>query len=196
MSQIRLFDDQGNRLYLNAEERAAFLASAALETPKRRLFAETLFYTGCRISEALALSPTRFDLSGHRVVIQSLKKRQPNVFRSVPVPGKYIDSLELTFGIREAQRIQKLRDELLWSWTRVRGWQIIKEIMIEAGVPDGPHRTPKGLRHSYGVNAIAHGIPLNMLQKWLGHAQLSTTAIYANAAGKEETALAANMWEE
>jgi len=32
------------------------------------------------------------------------------------------------------------------------------------------------------------------LQKWLGHAQLSTTAIYANAIGKEEQDIAARMW--
>ncbi len=34
----------------------------------------------------------------------------------------------------------------------------------------------------------------NMVQKWLGHAQLSTTAIYANAVGEEEQAIAARMW--
>jgi integrase/recombinase XerD len=33
-----------------------------------------------------------------------------------------------------------------------------------------------------------------MLQKWLGHAQLSTTATYANAIGAEEQSIAARMW--
>ena len=36
-------------------------------------------------------------------------------------------------------------------------------------VSAGPHLTPKGLRHSYGVHAITSGVLLNMLQKWLGH---------------------------
>jgi integrase/recombinase XerD len=31
-------------------------------------------------------------------------------------------------------------------------------------------------------------------QKWLGHAQLTTTAIYANAVGEEEQSIAARMW--
>ena len=39
-----------------------------------------------------------------------------------------------------------------------------------------------------------NGIPLNMLQKLLGHAQLSTTAIYADAVGKEEQDIARRMW--
>jgi len=33
-----------------------------------------------------------------------------------------------------------------------------------------------------------------MLQKWPGHAQISTAAIYADAVGKEEQAIAARMW--
>jgi len=56
MSEMRLYDTDGRRLYLNAEERAAFLAAAATAPPKTRLFAETLHCTGCRLSEALELS--------------------------------------------------------------------------------------------------------------------------------------------
>jgi integrase/recombinase XerD len=41
---------------------------------------------------------------------------------------------------------------------------------------------------------IQAGIPLNLLQRWLGHAQLTTTAIYANAVGPEERTIAARMW--
>ncbi len=58
----------------------------------------------------------------------------------------------------------------------------------------GPQATPKGLRHGFGVAAIQAGISLNLLQRWLGHAQLTTTAIYANAVGPEERNIAARMW--
>jgi site-specific recombinase XerD len=34
-----------------------------------------------------------------------------------------------------------------------------------------------------GVSAV---IPLSLVQKWFGHAQLTTTAIYADAVGAEE----------
>jgi site-specific recombinase XerD len=44
------------------------------------------------------------------------------------------------------------------------------------------------------VAAVSAGIPLNLVQKWLGHAQLSTTAIYADAAGAEEKDIAQRMW--
>jgi site-specific recombinase XerD len=38
-------------------------------------------------------------------------------------------------------------------------------------------------------------VPLNVLQEWLGHAQLTTTAIYANAGGKEQSELSSRMWD-
>ncbi|MGI9451779.1 MAG: tyrosine-type recombinase/integrase [Geminicoccaceae bacterium] len=196
MSEMRLYDTDGRRLYLNAEERAVFLAAAAAAPPRTRLFAETLHYTGCRLSEALALTPERVDLSEGRIIFNSLKKRREDVYRSVPVPSEYLTRLDLTFGLRQAQKRQKVKAERLWTWSRVRGWQIVKGIMEGADIADGPHRTPKGLRHAYGINAIGKGVPLNILQKWLGHAQLTTTAIYANASGKEESELASWMWDQ
>ena len=68
------------------------------------------------------------------------------------------------------------------------------EVIAAAGIPDGPHACSKGLRHGFGVQAVSRGIALNMVQKWLGHAQLTTTAIYANAVGEEEQSIAARMW--
>jgi site-specific recombinase XerD len=43
------------------------------------------------------------------------------------------------------------------------------------------------------VQAVS-GIALNMVQEWLGHAQLTTTAIYVNAVGEEERLIAMRMW--
>ncbi len=57
---------------------------------------------------------------------------------------------------------------------------------------DGPHASPKGLRHGFDVAAVTAGIPLNLVQRWLGHAQL-TTAIYADAVGAEEKDIARRM---
>ena len=60
-------------------------------------------------------------------------------------------------------------------------------IDIERGVP-------KGLRHGYAINAVTKGVPLHMLSKWMGHSILEITAIYANAMGEEQQAIAARMW--
>jgi site-specific recombinase XerD len=65
--------------------------------------------------------------------------------------------------------------------------------MEQAGL-SGTHASPKGLRHGFGVAAVSAGTPLNLVQKWLGHANLTTTAIYANAVGAEEKDIAKRMW--
>jgi len=60
-------------------------------------------------------------------------------------------------------------------------WGKVKVIMDAAGL--GVAGFPKGLRHGFRGGRRDNGIPLNMVQKWLGHAQLSTTAIYADTVG-------------
>lgn len=198
---MRLYDTDGNRLYLNAEERAAFLAAAKRRPARDRTLCETLHFTGCRPSELIEITPARVDLSGGTVTLRTLKKRkdssgyQKTVFRAVPVPPEYLDTLNTAHGIREAQKSYKRMSTPIWDLTRQRVGQIVKAVMKEAGIAEGKHRCPKGLRHGYGINATAKGIQLHMLQKWMGHADMKVTAIYATAIGQEEQEIAARMWD-
>ncbi len=193
-SEMRLFDIKGNRLYLDAEERRAFLAAAREQERERRTFCETLYFTGCRLSETLEITPKRVEITAGQIILRSLKKRRDDVFRIVPVPAEFLDTLDMVHNIRQARRRTKLKTARLWPWSSVHAWRIVKEVMELADIADGPHRSPKGLRHSFGVHATVSGVPLNMLSKWMGHADIKTTAIYANAIGKEEQDIAARMW--
>ena len=65
---------------------------------------------------------------------------------------------------------------------------------MRAAEVSGPAATPKGLRHSFGVVAVAAAIPLMMIQKWMGHSSLLTTAIYLDVSGTEERRIAFRMW--
>ena len=200
-AEMRLFDDQGNRLYMTPEERTAFLIAARDFPARDRVICETLAYTGCRPSELIEITPSRVDLAGGIITLRSLKKRKKadgsprKVFRAVPVPPDYLDTLNTACGIREAQRSKKTADAPIWPLTRQRVGQIVRGVMASADIAEGEHRCPKGLRHGYGINAIVQGIPLNLLSKWLGHESIETTAIYANALGKEERAIAERMWK-
>ena len=190
---MQLFDADGRRLYFTEDERRAFVGAAARAPRDVRAFCGVLHATGCRISEALALTARQIDLSGRVIVFESLKKRRTGIFRAVPVPPELLDMIDLVHGIRETQR-RGAAAALLWPWSRMTAWRRVQEVVAAAGIPDGPHACPKGLRHGFGVQAVSKGIALNMVQKWLGHAQLTTTAIYANAVGEEEQSIAARMW--
>ena len=60
---MRLYDRQGQRKYVTPAERKGFLLAAAAAPEDVRTFCGTLVYTGCRISEALALTAARVDSS-------------------------------------------------------------------------------------------------------------------------------------
>jgi len=94
-----LWDDQGHRLYLTAEERAAFREAARKHDDRQaRTFCHLLLFTGCRISEGLEVTPERFDWNEQVVMFRTLKKRgrkkdttfRPSKpFRSTDRPGRF-----------------------------------------------------------------------------------------------------------
>ena len=141
---MQLFDAEGRRLYFTEDERRAFVAAAAKAPREVRTFCGVLHATGCRISEALALTPQQVDLSGRVVVFESLKKRRKGVYRAVPVPPELLDALDLVHGVREAQRRGQTK-ALLWPWSRMTAFRRVQEVIAAAGIPDGPHACPKGL---------------------------------------------------
>ena len=68
------------------------------------------------------------------------------------------------------------------------------ELMEKAGVPEGPHRTPKGLCHGFGINAVQSGVPAKKVQKWIGHSTMDIVAVYSQATGADERKLVEMMW--
>lgn len=187
--KITLFDAQGRRKYLTDAERTAFLVAAATFERETRTFCMTLHATGCRISEGLFLTGESIDFGGKQVVIESLKKRRGGIYRAIPVSDEYLDAMVLAHGL---QGLRGKRGRL-WPWSRRTATRRVDDVMKKAEFV-GPHSSAKGLRHGFAIAALQKGIPLNMVSKWLGHADLETTAIYANAVGAEERALAARMW--
>lgn len=187
-----LYSAHGQRKYLTADERARFIATAsAFERPELRSLCLTLAWTGCRISEALALTARCIERDAGFIAITTLKRRSKiPIVREVPVPPFLIAELSKVYRHGLAKP-----DTRLWSFSRGHAWSLIKRVMTEAGIGAGIHATPKGLRHGYGLHAIRCGVPLNLVQRWLGHASMTTTAIYLNAIGDEERGMAARMWE-
>jgi len=195
-SEMRLYSSGMQRLYINATERARFLRAAKQARPEVNSLCLTLTYTGCRISEALALTPSSIQMSARLITIRTLKRRDANTVREVPVPRVLILRLQEIHSL--AGSTPSERDTPLWQHrgkqlSRSTAYRWVKAVMKQAGIA-GAQASPKGLRHGYGIHAMRSGVQLNMLQKWMGHASMETTAIYANAMGKEERAIADRMW--
>ncbi|MGD9830701.1 MAG: tyrosine-type recombinase/integrase [Hyphomicrobiaceae bacterium] len=188
-SPASLYSRQGQRKYLSPDERRRFLRAAArLKRPELTTLCLVLAHTGCRISEALALTPAA--ISKGTIAVRSLKKRGGQViYRELPVPSELTRILATVHRLDAGDPHRRL-----WRYSRSGAWRLIKTVMRSAGIASGPHATPKGLRHGFGLHAIRSGVPLHLVQKWLGHASLTTTAIYLQAVGAEEREFAERMW--
>lgn len=184
---MAIYDHKGRRLYTNQKEVDAFIAAAEKLLPlDKQLYCYTLMWTGCRASEARLLKKEHIDTAQSLVVIESLKKRSKGIFRAVPIPDLFTTVL--------AAHCNTLKDgDYLWKMGRTTAYEVVKQCFNEANI-QGPQACAKGLRHGFAVRALSHGIPLNMVQKWLGHSDISTTAIYTNALGSEEREIAKRMW--
>ena len=184
-AEMPLVDARG-RKYLTAEERTRFLAEVrAHRQPTVQTLARTLAMTGCRISEALALRPCDVDLEAAELRIATLKRRREH-WRAVPVPEDLAHELDLVHRVRRARA--------LWPITRQAAHRQVGALMAAAGI-EGPQACPRGLRHGYGVAAVTAGVPFPTVAAVLGHAHLTTTALYTTAIGAEARELVARMWD-
>ncbi|PWR23448.1 tyrosine-type recombinase/integrase [Zavarzinia compransoris] len=179
----QVYDEAGRRKYINAAERARFLEQADRLAPSLRALLYVLTFTGCRVSEALALGRDHLDAERCTLTLPTLKRRR-NVFRTVPVP-EAVARMLLALPVRENRRF--------WNMHRITAWRWVRRAMRRAGIL-GPMATVKGLRHGFGIRAAARSVPPNLITRWMGHASAATTAIYLDAVGAEERQFAARMW--
>ena len=159
--------DARGRKYLTAKERERFLAAARSHPkPDVQTLARTLATTGCRVSEALGSRACDVNLEANEVWIATLKRRT-DPWRAVAVPEDLVHALELVHRLRRLQASARGATRALWPITRQTA---------------NRQACPRGLRHSYGVAAV------------LGHASLTTTAIYTTAIGAGARELVSRVW--
>jgi len=193
-----LFTDLGERKYLNASECKRFIASlSVLKTLCEQTFCETIYWTGCRPSEALKLDVMRVNVEDCFLVFRSLKKhgkKKGKHFRTVPIPPEFAARLNEIHSILKTQLSKSANPfRRLWRFGRQKGWRLIKIVMDKAGI-FGVRACARGLRHSFGVHTILSGIAESKLQTWLGHEDPKTTAIYLTIGGAEDHELIRRMW--
>jgi len=140
-----------------------------------RALIRLLYYTGCRISEAVALTwrDVHPDKEGFAVTVYG--KRQKT--RTVHLPSHlYKELVELKQG-RNAPLVPGPDGRPM---TRFDAYRIIKRVARRAGLTKiiSPKISPHWLRHSHATHALDRGAPIQQVQATLGHASIATTARY------------------
>jgi integrase len=163
----------------------------------------TLWNTGARINEALALTRSDFSLAPPYPFVQlaTLKQRAEKAARTagrapvgsqthrlVPLSdANYVGQLEMMVATlkipleRRNKRSGRTEKARIWEITdrTVRTW--LSEA-VEAAAADGVTFsvpvTPHTFRHSYAMHMLYAGIPLKVLQSLMGHKSISSTEVY------------------
>lgn len=136
------------------------------------LLMKVLLRTGARKSEVLFLKPADFDIYNNTVQLITLKrKKKDNPIRTIPLHSDLKDTLS-TYLLTYPNRIEKGKRMFPMSPTTVS--QFFQDMGKDLGFNIYPHK----FRHTFAVNALMNNVPLNVIQKWLGHSSIFTTSIY------------------
>lgn len=145
----------------------------------RALF-ETLYSTGCRVSEIAGLLVRDIDLGAGRARVTGKGAKQRMVFLSGPAG----DAIRSWLPYRTARLVADRAEEHLFLNAKggalsPRGIAYIVERRV-VGSGLRKHLSPHGFRHSYATHLVGHGADIRIVQALLGHENLSTTQIYTH----------------
>ncbi len=143
---------------------------------------ELLYATGIRVSELISLNVKDVKLS--TAVIHCASR---NKVRVIPVYPEAVKALR-DYLRRVRPSMAAPGEEALFvnvsgtRMTRQGFWKIIKSYQIKAGIET--EITPHTLRHSFAAHLLENGADIQAVQEMLGHAELSTTQVYAKVLDK------------
>jgi integrase/recombinase XerD len=162
-------------IVLSPEEVVRFLACVA--STKHRAILTTIYASGLRVSEAVALTPADIDSSRMVLRVDQGKGRKD---RYVMLSPRLLDVL------RDYWRIERPRpwlfpgDGVGAHITKNAVEQACQKAHRAAGI-DKPV-TPHSLRHAFATHLLEAGADVRRIQLLLGHRSLSTTSRYLKVA--------------
>ena len=147
-----------------------------------RALLELLYATGMRVSELVALTIEDVGLSEKLVRVRSDDGSKE---RSVPIREQVAQTLALYLSNGRPKLVKQITVDHSALFLNQRGqkltrqgmWLIIKEYAARAGLSF--EVTPHVLRHSFAAHMLQDNrASLSEVQRFLGHANISTTQIY------------------
>jgi integrase/recombinase XerD len=159
---------------LSRDEERKLIAHAYRVQGTRGLLIKTLFQTGARVSEFVNIKADEVFFEEQMILIAKAKGGKS---RYVPILPTLAQELKTHLGHRTTGDLFETVQSTQYSPRRIQ--QIIKETAAEAQITKRVY--PHLLRHSVAMTLLERGMPLEQIQKFLGHAKLETTQIYAES---------------
>jgi integrase/recombinase XerD len=162
---------------LSREEERQLIAHAYRMQGTRGLLIKTLFQTGARVSEFVNITADEVFFEEQMILISKAKGGKS---RYVPILPQLAQELRTHLGNRTAGYLFETVQHTQYSPWRIQ--QIIKETAAEVQITKRVY--PHLLRHSVATTLLERGMPIEQIQKFLGHSKLETTQIYAESSAE------------
>ncbi len=145
---------------------------------------EVLYATGIRVSELISLNVQDVNLSVGFVRCAGRNKERivPLYRAAVKALAAYINEVrpQLLVDAEETALFVNMGGERM---SRQGFWKIVKHYQETAGIKKDI--TPHTLRHSFAAHLLENGADLKSIQEMLGHADISSTQIYAQVVNQK-----------
>lgn len=164
---------------LSQEEVKQIISS--VENLRNRLIIKTLYYTGIRISELVAIKWKHLqhrDEGGQMTILG--KGGKSNVL--LLPEDLWFELMLLRDTLSDDGPVFKSKKGGHLNPSHVQ--RILKEIAIKA---IGKGATPHWYRHSHASHALENGCPIHLVQKQLNHSSIATTGRYLHARPTESS---------
>jgi integrase/recombinase XerD len=162
---------------LSREEERKLIAHAYRVQGTRGLLIKTLFQTGARVSEFVNIKAVEVFFEEQMILISKAKGGKS---RYVPILPQLAQELRTHLGNRTTGYLFETVQNTQYSPRRIQ--QIIKETAADADITKRVY--PHLLRHSVATTLLERGMPIEQIQKFLGHTKLETTQIYAESSAE------------
>ena len=146
-----------------------------------RAMFESLYSTGCRISEMTAVKWGEIDFDRGTLIVTGKGAKERLVILGRPALAALRELREKTAAIDHSladDSAHVFRSNRMIPASPRFVERRMKRYLAEAGLP--ADLTPHKLRHSFATHLLDAGADLRSVQEMLGHASLSTTQIYTH----------------
>lgn len=185
--------------FLRPEEVERFLGSFKGNTDRDlrdRAIAYTLYSTGLRISEVVALNREDVDLQEGEFMVRGKGDKPRPVFLNSSAKlclKQYLASRKDDYSplfvrdrtpykrLEKCETKQQKNEVMRLSAYSIQ--EIIRKKSLEAGIRKKV--TPHTLRHSFATTLLNEGADLRSVQEMLGHSSIQTTQIYTHVTNKQ-----------
>jgi integrase/recombinase XerD len=145
-----------------------------------RAMLELAYASGLRVSEVCGVERRGLDLSGRTVSVSGKGRRE----RAVPFGRAAERALREYLERGRPVLCARARHDFVFAnarggrLSRMGFWKLLRAHARAAGLASRVH--PHALRHSFATHLLAGGADLRVVQELLGHASVTTTAIYTH----------------